>query len=307
MPLTSLSRIVDNLSNVRVLCIGDVMLDAFIEGKVERISPEAPIPILHETHKTYALGGAGNVVRNLVTLGAEVDFLTIAGADWQGEMLQELLKKLSTQTSQVITEKHRPTTFKTRYLVNGQQLLRVDNEITTEISDLSKNRLLKHVKQCLPQCDLVILSDYGKGLFDEQTLQTIIKLSRDHKRPLFIDPKGQDFRKYKGASFITPNLKEVAEVTNMELKDEKAIVSAAEKIMKTCQTEAVIVTRGRDGITIVTQEGETHNIPTQAQQVFDVSGAGDTFIATIATSYAAGASLNQAAQLANVAAGCSLS
>jgi D-beta-D-heptose 7-phosphate kinase/D-beta-D-heptose 1-phosphate adenosyltransferase len=301
--MTNFSQFIETFSTLRILCVGDVMLDQFVRGTISRISPEAPVPVLHIKEETAVLGGAGNVVRNLEALGCNVTFISVIGQDSNGSQIQKLLKEFQKVTPHLLIDTSRTTTTKTRFIAGNQQVLRTDFEQNKSLNKNLETDLIHLFKSNIKSHDLVILSDYAKGIFSPEGLQTLIQEARDHNKPILVDPKGNDFSKYKGATLLTPNRQELAEATLSKIQNEEDLVSVTQSILEDANIEAMIVTRGPEGMTLVTTKGEIEHLPTQALEVFDVSGAGDTVIATLAASFASGASLSTAMQLANVAAG----
>lgn len=301
----SLAETVAGLSGASVLCLGDVMLDRFVQGDVDRVSPEAPIPVLRIGRETTMLGGAGNVARNLVGLGARVRFLSVIGADEAGATVQRLLAALSGVDAGLETDRERPTTQKTRYLAGGQQLLRADAEATRDIDESLAARLIATVRAALSQgIGALVLSDYGKGVLTDGVVATVIGLARDADVPVIVDPKGTDYRRYAGAQVLTPNRKELSQASGGCATDSDAEVEAAARhLTETCAVDAILATRSQDGMTLVPAQGPVVHLPTVAREVFDVSGAGDTVVATLAAARAAGLDLETGARLANLAAG----
>ena len=290
-------------SSTRILCLGDVMLDHFVRGNVSRISPEAPVPVMHIQEETTILGGAGNVVRNLEALGSQVTFVSVVGEDRNGAQLQELFKAFTKVEAFLLKDASRLTTTKTRFIASNQQVLRTDWEKITPLSDALESEVLNLVKQHLSGHDLVVLSDYGKGFFSPQGLQALIQEAKRQGKPVLVDPKGTDFSKYRGATFLTPNWHELNLATGSSTQDEETMIRNAQKLLSSCDLEGLLITRGAQGMTHVNKKGSIDHFPTQALEVFDVSGAGDTVIATFAVALAAGASVLEAIQLANTAAG----
>jgi len=295
--------LLENFSSARILCVGDVMLDWFIRGKISRISPEAPVPVFLREEEFAVLGGAGNVVRNLEALGASTTFISIVGKDEEGKCIQNLLEALPQVTASLLVDTNRTTTTKTRFIAAGQQVLRTDRERPIPLSDSLEKDLLKQFKNHISSHDLVILSDYAKGLFSSRLLHSLIEEARRHNKLILVDPKGNDYSRYKGATLLTPNRHEFASTLPSVLETEADLVRAAQKTMKTNDISAMIITRGEQGMTLVKASGLVEHLSTRALEVFDVSGAGDTVIATLATSLAAGSSFSEAMQLANTAAG----
>jgi D-beta-D-heptose 7-phosphate kinase/D-beta-D-heptose 1-phosphate adenosyltransferase len=291
------------LRGVRLLCIGDVMLDRFTYGEVERISPEAPIPVLHIKRETAMLGGAGNVVRNLVALGAEAHFLAAVGDDTAGRDVTRLIGEQDGVEPVIVVEADRETTIKTRFIGASQQLLRVDRETSSPLSESSRERIRMTVTKLIGDVGAVVLSDYGKGVLAPALVHAIIEIAAAAKRPVLIDPKGIDYTVYRGATIVTPNRKELHEATRMPVGNDDEIVAAARHLIATCHIGHVLVTRSQDGMTLVTAKGLAQHLPAEAREVFDVSGAGDTVMAVMAASIAGGTSPVEAARLANIAAG----
>ena len=300
--VSALAQEVEALSGTRVLCIGDAMLDRFVYGEVARVSPEAPIPVCRVTHESAMLGGAGNVVRNLAALGAGTCFVSVVGDDDAGAEVARLLGELAGVEPAVLVETGRQTTIKTRYLAGGQQLLRADRETDAPIAAASEAELLSRVVAALDGVGAVVLSDYGKGLLSPGLTQGVIEAARKAGKPVVVDPKGMDFARYRGAALLTPNRRELGEASRMAEGSEAEIAAAARHVVSQCGVGAVLVTRGADGMSLVTADGAEH-LPAEAREVFDVSGAGDTVAAAMAAGYARGMAPAEAARIANVAAG----
>ncbi len=304
MVLSSLlAEQVEALRDTLVLCVGDIMLDRFITGSVDRISPEAPIPVLRIERETEMLGGAGNVVRNLAALGSRSAFISVLGDDTPGERLRALAEDLPQLLPGLVIEPGRRTTVKTRFFAGVQQLLRADHETLTEVTSASQAQILDWVAEFLPLAGAVVLSDYGKGVLTPNLIQTIIQWAREANKPVIVDPKGNDYERYRGASFLTPNRKELREATLLPVDHDAAITTAARHLISTCGVEGVLVTRSQEGMTLVQGTEAPEHLPAQAREVFDVSGAGDTVVAALAACLAAGSKPLEAAQIANTAAG----
>lgn len=294
---------VENLGRVRVLCLGDVMLDRYVYGDVERISPEAPIPVFQIKRETAMPGGAGNVARNIAALGASTRLIGVGGDDAAGAELRELLAAEPRVAPGILIDEGRATTIKTRYVAVRQQMLRADFESDAPVSDRVRTAMISLVRQELSDCGVLVLSDYGKGVLSPEALRTVIPVARGYARPVVVDPKGKDFSRYKGASLVTPNLRELAIATGMPVDSDDAVVAAARRIVDNCGIDNVLVTRGEAGMTLVLGRGEAVHIKAAAREVFDVSGAGDTVVAVVAAASAAGIPWPEAARLANAAAG----
>jgi len=296
-------RLIDKYSRSTLLVVGDVMLDHFVYGDVVRISPEAPIPVLSVDHQQSMLGGAGNVVRNLTSLGAKVVFVTVTGDDEAAGVVESLLAALPNCEAHVIRDSRRPTTVKTRYLSHGQQLLRVDAESTSPLPAEIFDELIGRVRAHLSGVDVVLLSDYAKGVLSGDYSQCIITAGRDAARPVYVDPKGRDFRRYQGAALVKPNLKELLEATGLPVSSDAEVETAARHLIDNCGTPAVLVTRGAAGMMLVRENEPAASFRSRAREVYDVSGAGDTVAAVLALSAAAGFSLEDSVGVACVAAG----
>ena len=299
---SALAAEVEAISGVRVLCVGDVMLDRFAYGEVERISPEAPIPVFRHQHEATMAGGAGNVLRNLSAIGVAARIVAVIGDDGAGAELRALIEAEPGAQAELFAAKGRETTIKTRYIAGSQQLLRADRETTTDIGPGMVERIVATVAAALAETDAVVLSDYGKGVLTPEVTARIIEAARQAGKPVVVDPKGPDMSHYRGASVVTPNRRELAEASGLAVSDDAEIIIAAEKLIAGCGIEAVLVTRAKDGMTLVTAAGAEH-LDAMKREVFDVSGAGDTVVATLAAAIGAGVALVDAAGIANAAAG----
>ncbi len=291
------------LAQSRVLCVGDLMLDRFVYGVVERTSPEAPVPVLRIEKESVMLGGAGNVVRNIVSLGATASLVSVVGDDSVGRELTTMVGTESRVEPHLLVEPGRASTIKTRYVADGQQLLRADLETVQGIADLCAENLMRVTADSVTSCDVVVLSDYSKGVLTDRVVSSLIADALATGKPAVVDPKGREFSRYHGAHVITPNRRELGEATGLPTESDDEIVIAARQVMETCEIDALLITRSQDGMTVVSRDGTLAHLPTQARTVFDVSGAGDTVVATFAAAIGRGVRLEDAAALANVAAG----
>lgn len=297
-----IDRILDAMRNLPVLIAGDFMLDRFISGKVERISPESPVPVLAVQREDLMLGGAGNALANAAGLNMKPGLLGVVGADDTGDQIISLAQALGADLRGLIQLPDQNSIVKTRYLSGYQQLLRVDADTCFQAHSAIKERIRKQAEKSLPDVRALILSDYGKGFLDADICEILIALARRHNVPVIVDPKGSDFSKYAGADYITPNKPELSAASGgMPVDSDDDIVNAARKIQADCQVKTIIATRSEQGISIIPSEGDPVHIPTRDIEVYDVSGAGDTVIAVLAGSIAAGASAHEAAWLANLA------
>ncbi|MGB0695457.1 MAG: D-glycero-beta-D-manno-heptose-7-phosphate kinase [Rhodospirillaceae bacterium] len=302
-PSASLVDLVETLHEVRILCLGDVMLDRFVEGVVERISPEAPIPIIKIKSEQVMLGGSGNVVRNLVALGGRAAFLSVIGEDRTGKEIMTLLSDFRELDCYITVETGRRTPMKIRYFAGSQQLLRADEETIKPISESNRDQLLADATRQIEDASCLILSDYGKGTIADDTAARLIEIGRRVGKPVIVDPKGRDFGRYRGATVITPNKRELSEATGLLVDSHDDVITAARRIIDTCGIDNVLATRSQEGMSLIGRDGSIEHFPAEAREVFDVSGAGDTVVATLAAALGAGSSLSDAARLANVAAG----
>jgi D-beta-D-heptose 7-phosphate kinase / D-beta-D-heptose 1-phosphate adenosyltransferase len=296
--------IIDSFAECRVLCVGDVMLDRFVYGQVDRISPEAPIPVFSIREERSMLGGAGNVARNLVALGARrTTFIAVTGNDKTGHEITALIGKEPLIAPFLIPESGRLSTIKTRYVAGTQQVLRADHEVAAPVLPATSLRVVEAALSELANQDAVILSDYGKGVLTRETIAAIIAAAKSQGKPVIVDPKSRDFSMYRGANCISPNLHELSNAAAAELRTEDDIIRAARHLLEAHDIERMLVTRSSKGMTLITRTGEVHHIAARAQEVFDVSGAGDTAIAALTLGIAAGLSFADAAALSNIAAG----
>lgn len=298
-----LTDILASIKDVPVLVAGDVMQDRFIYGKVERISPESPVPVLTIMREDSMLGGAGNTLANLAGLGADSRLLSVIGQDTAGQAVTESLKALGLTAEGLVSDQSRPTTVKTRYLAGHQQLLRSDFEKSGAVSDDIAAEILKRAEKLIKGAKALILSDYGKGMLRADVIAGLIALAGKAGIPVIVDPKGTDFKKYKGAFAVTPNRKELELASAMSAGSDAEVIAAAEKIIKECGIEAVIATRSKDGMSVIQKSADALHLRSADIEVFDVSGAGDAVIATLSAALAAGAPLAGAAALANLAGG----
>uniref|UniRef100_UPI004047CA42 D-glycero-beta-D-manno-heptose-7-phosphate kinase n=1 Tax=Aliarcobacter sp. TaxID=2321116 RepID=UPI004047CA42 len=287
--------------NPRILVIGDLMIDHYLWGKCERISPEAPVQVVNIDKESSVLGGAGNVINNLRALGSKVDVLSVVGDDLVANELEVLLKDIEVQSNMLIIEKNRKTSKKSRLIASQQQVLRYDNESIEDISNSSEEEIINKLNVNILNYDVIILSDYGKGVLTTKLTQEIISISNENKIKVFVDPKGKDYSKYKGAYTLTPNKKEAIEATSINIKNDKTLEEAIRKLKNECDLEVSLITLSESGIAIFDEKLRIK--PTVAREVYDVTGAGDTVIASIAFAIANDMKIDDAIQFANLAAG----
>ena len=292
-----LAQYVQKLSLAQILCVGDVMLDRFVYGSVKRVSPEAPIPLVRIEQETVMLGGAGNVVRNLVALGAKCTFVSVIGHDDGGTKLTDLIGELDNVEAYLLRESNRPSTIKTRYMAAGQQLLRADRETNAPLAESTEADVQRTALEAIDVCDAMVLSDYGKGVLSDHSVAALIARARASGKPVVVDPKGDDFSRYQGSTVVTPNCAELAEASGMVVHDEDSILSASRKLISEYGIDSILVTRSQDGMSLIDASSANH-VEVRAQEVFDVSGAGDTVVAVFAAAIAVGITPLDAVSLA---------
>jgi D-beta-D-heptose 7-phosphate kinase/D-beta-D-heptose 1-phosphate adenosyltransferase len=293
----------DELTGVRVLVVGDVMLDRFVSGSVERISPEAPIPVFRIENETEMLGGAGNVTRNIATLETAVSLVAARGGDEAGDRVARLLDIQEHVSAHLVVAGDRGTGIKTRFISGTQQMLRTDDETVLPLDAETRARLFEVVAREIGSADVVVLSDYGKGVLADGMAGEIISLASKARKPVIVDPSGTDFSRYRGAAVVTPNRKELSDAVGCAVVNRAETAGAAHAVIRDCGISAVVATLGADGMLVVEGSGDGHYLAAEARDVYDVSGAGDTVVAALAAALGAGWPLVRAAELANVAAG----
>lgn len=295
--------LLDTLPQAKVLCLGDLILDQYVYGQVSRISPEAPVPVLAIDQEVEMLGGAGNVMRNLSSLGVTACLLGVVGDDATGHRVQQSLEALPKATASLLKVPNRRTSLKIRHVCSGHQLLRADFEDAHTFEPDVYDALFKMFQAQLPHYSVVVLSDYGKGLFPPAFVARLIEEAKRQGAFVIVDPKHKDFRVYKGADLITPNLKEAQEAVKFPLKTDADIIQGAQCLQRDADIAHILITRSQDGMTLIQASGAVDHLKAQAQEVFDVSGAGDTVVSALAASLAVNPDLLLAATFANVAAG----
>jgi D-beta-D-heptose 7-phosphate kinase/D-beta-D-heptose 1-phosphate adenosyltransferase len=296
-------KIIRKFSGVRILVVGDIMLDRFIWGGVSRISPEAPVPVVVVDKETFLLGGAANVVNNIHSLGGKASLCGVIGDDEMGQKIIQRLSEMGIERSGVSIEPGRQTTVKTRIIAHHQQLVRIDRETTQHPKVSTLRSLSDYLKRNIKNFDGVILSDYGKGLLTKGMIRNTIRTARDAKKFVMVDPKIKNFFFYRGATVVTPNTGEASSASGISITDEASLGRAGRILLKRLKYDALVITRGEDGMAIFEPHQKPFLVPTEAKEVYDVTGAGDTVIGTMALALGAGASIRRAAELANHAAG----
>lgn len=301
--MTNGAQIAERLAKTRLLVLGDVMLDVFVRGSVCRVSPEAAVLIMDYRHEEAMLGGAGNAARNARSLNSPTTLVGVRGDDDQGDQLDRALEASGVSSKLAVLRNH-PTTTKTRFLGANQHLLRVDRERYAELSEEVRNDLLQKATGSLADVDAVLVSDYAKGVVTDALVQPLIAAARHAGKPVVVDPKGHSFEKYRGCTVLTPNLRETCIAAGLSERDAESanldLNETTRKLRDVVVGSALLVTRGAQGMTLF--DGSAHHLDARAQQVFDVSGAGDTVAATLALGIGAGLPLIDAARIANLAA-----
>jgi len=290
-----------NLSNKNILVIGDLMLDHYIYGNCNRISPEAPVPVVEITRESYTLGGAGNVLKNLNAFGCSADIISVVGDDEYASILVKQLKQYQIGEHGIVADPDRCTIIKSRVLATNHQLIRLDREITTPLSTVKEREIVSHFRKIIDQFDILLISDYNKGFLSPSLLKEIIAICREKNIFCIVDPKGTDFSKYYGADIIKPNRKEASIATGIPITDNASLESVCRRMKEITGCEHVIITMSEDGMAIFSEDNLSI-IPTQAQDVVDVTGAGDTVLAALGIALAAGKSLKESCEFANQAA-----
>lgn len=284
-----------------ILVIGDLMIDHYLWGSCDRISPEAPVQVVNVKKESSVLGGAGNVINNLVTLGSVVDVISVIGNDSVANELKSLLEKIDVPTSNLVVENNRKTSKKSRLIASQQQVLRYDMESIDDINENSHKQIIQTLEKNIDKYSSIILSDYGKGVLTTNLTKEIIKIANKNSIKVLVDPKGKDYSKYKGSYTLTPNKKEAMEATNIDIKDESSLIEALKSLKTQCELEVSLITLSEQGIAIF--DDELTIKPTVAREVYDVTGAGDTVIASIAFALGNNLDIKDATYFANLAAG----
>jgi len=299
----SLNKVLKNMSRLKVVVVGDLILDSYIWGKVKRISPEAPVPVVEVENMDYRLGGAANVAAGVAALGAEVSLVGMRGDDIHGRELALLLDGMGISLEGVITDDGRPTTLKTRVIAHSQQVVRYDRELVAPPSRKADALMSKVLYDLIGDSKVVILSDYDKGVFRGTLARKAINFASERGVKVAADPKVPNIKRFGGAFVITPNHREAAQVAGFPLEREEDVRRAGKMLLKKLRCPNVLITRGKHGMSLCREDDDITHVPTVARQVFDVTGAGDTVIAVLAAAIAAGAAMEQAMWLANAAAG----
>jgi D-beta-D-heptose 7-phosphate kinase/D-beta-D-heptose 1-phosphate adenosyltransferase len=302
--MEKLTRLIPSFEKQKIMVLGDIMVDKFMWGKVSRISPEAPVPVVEVTRETHALGGAGNVAHNLTSLKGQVYLVGVVGADIVGEQLKYDLKDKNINVDGMVCDPTRPTSIKTRIIASHQQVVRVDKEIKGTFPVSIEQKISDKLDELIPGMQAVIISDYGKGVVSRPILKKAIQMARRYKIPVNVDPKIENFLHYKRVSCITPNLLEaITGMRHHDIYEDRDIFELGKRILNKLNSDSVLITRGEKGMTLFQPGNKITHIPTRAKEVFDVTGAGDTVIATFTLALASRASFIEAAEISNFAAG----
>ncbi|MGB7070956.1 MAG: D-glycero-beta-D-manno-heptose-7-phosphate kinase [Pyrinomonadaceae bacterium] len=302
--IRSLVDSLENVSNGRILVVGDVMLDRYWWGSVSRISPEAPVPVVRLKDTSVAAGGAANVAANIAGLGAAPILVGAVGDDVDAGLFPGVLARSGVSADDLISIPGRPTTVKTRVIAHSQQVTRVDQETDVPLSTQSEDLVIERIHGWLDTITAIVISDYAKGFLTDRILSETISAASSRRLPILVDPKGRDYEKYRGATLLTPNRREAAEACNFDDNGRELLIArAGEQLMRTFSFDSVLITQGEDGMTLFQAGKEPIHLSAAAREVYDVTGAGDTVIATLAAAIGSSADLETAAQLANRAAG----
>jgi D-beta-D-heptose 7-phosphate kinase/D-beta-D-heptose 1-phosphate adenosyltransferase len=297
-----LERILDRIAHVRLLVVGDLVLDEYVKGDVERVSPEAPVPVVHVREEAVALGGAANVARNAVALGGSAAVCAVVGDDAAGAHIADLLRDLGVDPEHLVVASERPTTRKTRVVARSQQVVRFDRESHEPLPPSAGRRLVASIERALPAVSGVVIEDYGKGVLSRRFATGLMRRFRGANLPVVVDPKNT-VAPYRGAALVKPNLREAEAISGVAIHGPEDLAAAVSRLRRRIGGGDIVVTKGADGMTLFEGDGEGVDVPTVAREVFDVQGAGDTTVTALALSLRAGARLLEAAVIANAAAG----
>jgi len=300
---TRLKRVISTFKEAKVLVVGDLILDEFIWGKVSRISPEAPVPVVWVDSENFMPGGASNVANNIRSLGGEVYLAGIVGADTRGEVLRDLLRKKGIHCEGIFVDSDRPTTQKTRVIAHHQQVVRIDREIVRPVSGALLKEILKFIETKIKAVDALLIEDYGKGVIVPSVVQAIVRMAKKYGKIITVDPKETHFSYYRGVTTITPNHHEAGSAAGIQIRDDESLNKVGKKLLQLLNCETVLITLGENGMSLFQKGKPMIKIPTVARDVFDVSGAGDTVISAYTLARARRATPLEAAHISNCAAG----
>ena len=303
IPVRKLKRYLQQFSQARILVLGDLILDHYVWGTVNRVSPEAPVPVVHVNSESYRLGGAANVYQNILTLGGQVELCGVLGSDAEGKRVLQDIRKGSHPSPGIFIDKTRPTIKKTRVIAHNQQIVRFDVEQRKPVSRAIGKKIIQHLTSRIGDLSCIVISDYAKGLISSDLMHGVKDLAKSHGVPILVDPKVEHMSYYEGVTAITPNHHEAKQAAGFLSTQDIPIEQIGASLQKRLHCQAVVVTRGEEGMSIFEQNGRSWTIPAVARQVYDVTGAGDTVVSTLALALSVKASISDAAVLANQAAG----
>jgi len=303
MKINKLKKTISKFSDAKVMVIGDLILDEFVWGEVSRISPEAPVPVVWVKSESFMPGGAANVANNIASLGAKAYIAGVVGSDERAGILKEGLAEKGINIDGIITDDGRPTTLKTRVVANHQQVVRIDREKIEGISAGVSDNIIAYIRNIIDEMDAIIIEDYGKGVISARLLKEVLTVAKKKKKIITVDPKEEHFSYYRGVTAITPNHHEAAQAIGMKAKDSQSVLKIGKALLKKLNCEGVLITLGENGMQLFQKSGTVTHIPTVAQEVFDVSGAGDTVISAFTLALALGVDMKDAAYISNIAAG----
>ncbi len=298
-----LNQILAELRNKKILVVGDIMLDRYLRGRVSRLSPEAPVPIIEMESESYHFGGAANVALNLKSLGCQPLLVGLLGKDEYGQRFVQLMKEAGLDDSGLILTEDRPTTVKTRIIGDNQHIARVDRERIMYVRDALEQTVIDRIEELIASTDAVILEDYNKGVLSEKVIHSSLTKATERQIISAVDPKFKNFLQYTGATIFKPNIKETAQALARPIDGQSEVVAAGKELLTRLQARCVLLTRGGEGLSLFDEQGEVNHIPARTHAVADVSGAGDTVIATMTAAAVSGADFKEAATMANYAAG----
>ncbi|MDP2943219.1 MAG: D-glycero-beta-D-manno-heptose-7-phosphate kinase [Candidatus Omnitrophota bacterium] len=301
--IARIDKIISKFKDVKILIVGDLILDEFIWGDTSRISPEAPVPVVLVERESLMPGGAANVASNICALGAKAYLVGAVGRDEHGRRLEKILKEKGVDLEGVISDAQRPTTLKTRVVARHQQVIRIDREKISPLSESINKEIMDYVREKIKEVDGVIIEDYGKGVITPRLLKEIVPLAKRHNKIITVDPTEEHNSYYKGVTAITPNRKEAEAMVGIKAKDDESLNRLGRALLRRLKLKAAVITLGEHGMRVFERGGKITHIPTVAQEVFDVSGAGDTVIAAFTVSLGAGAKMIEAAHISNFAGG----
>jgi len=303
IPKNRLTQVTREFSGKRVAIVGDLMVDRYYWGSVTRVSPEAPVPVVDVTSESVRLGGAANVANNVQSLGGDALIVGLAGDDHVGDILSHLIKQQGLDSAGIVVDAGRRTTVKTRVIANDQHVVRIDYETKAPCKELAERRIIEVIRERIENLDAVILEDYNKGVMTRNVIAQVIGIAREHGKSVLVDPKFENFFEYKNVTLFKPNRRETEEVLGGRIRTPEDLHAAGKRMLQELKAENVLLTRGEEGMSLFESDGSVTHLKTTARHVKDVSGAGDTVIATLAMALAAGAAMREAAILANEAGG----